>query len=86
MITSPNTEQTDSTQDAVATVESVKLDDVTGGWWYPPYGGGPGPYSPYSAYAPFSPRYAAAMDSRAAWWASHAPAPGRYSPYWAPWY
>ena len=88
MITTPTTHETDAPPDAVDTVESVKLDDVTGGWWYPPYGPGAygpyayAPYSPRYAYAPYSPRYAAAMDNR--WWASHAPVPG-YSPYWRPW-
>lgn len=84
MITSPSIELTDTEpQDAVDTVESVKLDDVTGGWWYPPYG--PSPYGPgpYSAYAPFSPGRYAAFENRAAWYASHAPGG---NPWWRPWY
>jgi len=88
MITTPSEHTDTEPQAAVDTVESVKLDEVTGGWWYPPYG--PSPYgpSPYGAYgyAPYSPRYAAAMENRAQWWAANAPPAPRYNPYWRPWY
>lgn len=88
MITMPSNEQNleaaTDTQDA-ETVASIKLDDVTGGWW-----GGPGPYgapyaapwaSPYGAYGnPYAAaRYAAAYERRASWYAANSP---RYAPWW----
>jgi hypothetical protein len=91
MNTRPNNEQTTETADTqdAAPVASIKLDNVTGGWWGGygpgPYGwgapwGGPGPYgNPYAAA-----RYAAAYDRAAQWYASNAPryAPGPYSRWW----
>jgi hypothetical protein len=87
MKTRPNnktTKTSSDTQDA-APVASIKLDDVTGGWWYgpSPYGAwgapwaapGPGAYgSPYVAA-----RYAAYERRAAAWYASRAPG---YGPWW----
>jgi hypothetical protein len=94
MKTRPNNKQTTETapdtQNA-APVASIKLDNVTGGWWYgpSPYGAwaapwaapGPGPYAnPYAAaryagYAGYAP-----FDRRAAaWYAARAPG---YGPWW----
>jgi hypothetical protein len=88
MITMPSKEQNTETaadnQDA-ETVASIKLDDVTGGWW-----GGPGPYaapyaappwaSPYAAYgSPYSGARFAAYERRAQWYAANSP---RYAPWW----
>jgi hypothetical protein len=98
MITMPsseqNTETAADTQDA-ETVASVKLDDVTGGWWGGPgpYGGGPwgSPYgaygaygSPYGAYgSPYGAARFAAYEQRAQqraqWYAANSP---RYAPWW----
>ena len=85
--TTPNNEQTTETADTqdAAPVASIKLDNVTGGWW----GYGPGPYgwgAPWGAgpYAsPYGNPYAAARyaayERRAAWYAANAPA---YNPWW----
>ncbi|HEY0991891.1 MAG TPA: hypothetical protein VGD80_32795 [Kofleriaceae bacterium] len=89
MNTTPNNKQTSETatdaQDTT-TVASIKLDDVTGGWW-----GGPGPYgNPYAAWGspwggpgPYGNPYAAArfaaFENRAAWYAANTPA---YRPWW----
>jgi hypothetical protein len=83
MITKPrseqNTEAAADTQDA-ETVASVKLDEVTGGWW-----GGPGPYgapwaSPYGAYgSPYAAARFAAYDRQAQWYAANSP---RMAPWW----
>jgi len=88
MNTRPNKVQTKETatdaQDAT-TVASIKLENVTGGWWYGPgpgayagwggpWGGAPGPYgNPYAAA-----RYAS-YERRAAWYAANAPG---YRPWW----
>jgi hypothetical protein len=89
MNTTPNSEQTTETVDTQDAPVSIKLDDVTGGWWGYGYGpaaygwgapwAGPGPYgNPYAAA-----RYAAAFDRRAAWYAANAPA---YAPAYRPWW
>jgi hypothetical protein len=88
MNTTPSNEQTfETATDAqdTAPVESIKLDQVTGGWWYGP--GGPGPYaawgSPWGGPGPYGNPYAAARfaayENRAAWYAANAPA---YRPWW----
>jgi hypothetical protein len=83
MITMPsseqNTETAADTQDA-ETVASVKLDDVTGGWWY-----GPSPYAapwgnPYGAYgSPYAAARFAAYERHAQWYAANSP---RFAPWW----
>ena len=91
MNTRPNKEQTTETatdaQDAT-TVASIKLDQVTGGWWYGP-GPGPSPYaawgspwggpSPYGGPNPYAAARFAAYERRSAWYAANAPA---YRPWW----
>jgi hypothetical protein len=89
------TEPGNETGHEVDTVASVKLDDVTGGSWYPAFGrwgwgGSPyaaGRFSPYAASpfgaAPYGAARYAAWERRADWVATHAPVPGRY-PYWGP--
>jgi hypothetical protein len=84
MITKPSSEQNietaADTQEA-ETVASIKLDDVTGGWW------GPGPYAapyavpygapwggPYGGYgSPYGAARFAAYERRAQWYAANAP-------------
>jgi hypothetical protein len=91
MITMPSSEQNNETaaetQDA-ETVASVKLDEVTGGWWY-----GPSPYAapyaapwggPYGAYgSPYGAARFAAYEQhaqlRAQWYAANSP---RFAPWW----
>lgn len=82
MNTRPNNEQKKETaaetQDA-ETVASIKLDDVTGGWWYGP---GPGAYAaawgtPWGGPGAYGNPYAAARfaayEQRAAWYAANTP-------------
>jgi len=88
MNTRPNKEQNKQTaaaQDAT-TVASIKLDQVTGGWWGYGPGPGPSPYgwgAPWGGPGPYGNPYAAARyayDRRAAWYAANAP--GGYRPWW----
>jgi hypothetical protein len=86
MIAMPSNEQSTETaadpQDA-ETVASIKLDDVTGGWWGP--GAYAAPYAapwggPYGAYAsPYAAARFAAYERRASWYAAGAP---RVAPWW----
>ena len=94
MITTSRIAQNTETQPAAETsteaVATVKLDDVTGGWW-----GGPGPYggawggpwggSPWGGGwgGPYNPARAAAFEQRRnAWFAANPPAAPRWNPWW----
>jgi hypothetical protein len=83
------TEPGNETGHEVDAVASVKLDDVTGGSWYPYGGWGGWGGNPYAAgrFAPYTPARFAACERRADWFAAHAPVPapgpGRY-PWWGP--